>query len=136
MSTSKVAAAIGLGCSKNMVIRALQSIQGKTRTTVTFPDSVWPSTPKTTEARNTDAREEPVHILKVAAGQCRAPLWPDFLRSTEKVPTSEHMLCGHPVKDGSAYCADHHEKFYPTELQKRKPKATEQEIKDNTKHFG
>lgn len=135
LSAAQAARALGHDVTKNMCIRAMQTLQVK-RTTVTFPDSVWPSTTKMPEAEpETEVRDIPVHILKVAAGQCRAPLWPDFLRSTEKVAPADHMLCGHPVKEGSAYCADHHEIFYPPDLQKRVTRPKKQEVVDNTRHF-
>lgn len=136
MTCAQAARMLGPDVTRNMVVRQRQTLMGRVRTTVTFPDSVWPSTTKTDEAKpETEAREVPVHLLKVLAGQCRAPLWPDFLRSTEKVAPADHMLCGHPVKEGSAYCADHHEVFYPPDLQKRVTRPKKQEVVDNTRHF-
>ena len=132
----RAAAVIGKGVTKNMIVRQCQTIQGKSRSTVTFPDSVWPSTTKSREERTADVPQVPLHIGSVRDGQCRAPLWPDFIRSTEKATPAEHMLCGHPVKADSLYCADHHELFYPAELQKRVIKPKKQEIKDNARYFG
>lgn len=136
LTCAQAARMLGPDVTRNMVVRQRQTIMGRLQTKVTFPDSVWPSTTKTVEEKPvTEARKVPVHLLDIVTGQCRAPLWPDFLRSTEKVTTAEHMLCGKKVKDGSSYCSGHHEVFYPAELQKRVLKPKKQEAPDNTRHF-
>src|SRR5690606_14554005 len=89
MSYSKAAAAIGHCTTKNQIVRAMQTILGRSRSTVKFPDSIWPSETKTQDDKaEGDERSIPVHLLSVVHGQCRAPLWPDFLRSKEKADPS------------------------------------------------
>lgn len=135
-SYSRAAMAIGHGVSKNVVVRCMQTILGRSRSTVKFPDSVWPSTPKTLEDKKPEnERKAPVHLLDVAYGQCRAPLWPDFLHSKEKVDPSDHMYCGKACKEESSFCAEHHAIFFPPELQKRKRKKAVEDVKDNSAYF-
>lgn len=139
MTSAQAAKALGPDVTRNMVVRQRETLLGRKQTsTVTFPDSVWPSTPKReTKAEPVDALEAPVHLLKVQHEQCRAPLWPDYLRSTRRVAPEHHLFCGEKTKENSAYCRKHHALFYPPELQKRaqKPKQNN-EVKDNSRHFG
>lgn len=135
LTYSKAAEAIGFSTTKNQVVRAMQTILGRTRSTVTFPDSVWPSEPKSKDEKAGEAAEAPIHITAVRDGQCRAPLWPDFLHSTQRVDPSEHMLCGKNCKDGSSWCEDHHALFFPPDLQKRPTKKRRDEVKDNSAQF-
>lgn len=57
---------------------------------------------------------EPVPLMNLRRkiDQCRAPLWPDRLRTRIKVSTSEAVFCGRPTKAGSSYCEDHHALFW------------------------
>ena len=134
-SYSRAAMAIGFGTTKNQIVRAMQTILGRSRTKVKFPDSVWPSEPKTTDEKIPEKdRQIPVHLLNVGHGQCRAPLWPDFLRSAERVDPSGHMFCGKACKEGSSFCAEHHAVFFsPPPPRKKKEQS---KVQDNSRYFG
>lgn len=126
---------LGADVTKNMIVRASQTILGRTRSAVTFPDSVWPSEVKSKDEKAGEVIEAPTHITAVKDGQCRAPLWPDFLHSKQRVDPSEHMLCGKKCKEKSSWCEDHHALFFPPELQKRPPKKKRIQVKDNSAQF-
>lgn len=136
LSTRVAAERLGADVTKNMVIRIRQTLTRKGIHTVSFPDSIWPSVAKVPGEKVSDPPEVPVHLTAVKESQCRAPLWPDFTHSAQRAPTSDHMLCGRRCRDGSLYCEEHHVRFYPPELQKRKAKAKREEVKDNSRHFG
>lgn len=46
-------------------------------------------------------------ITTVGASQCRFPLW-----GMSDTRTDEKPLCGLPVRSGSAYCEEHHQRCY------------------------
>lgn len=136
LSASRAAKALRGSPSKNMVIRQMQWLKANSPYLVKFPDSVWPSVTKIADDKKPEnERRAPVHLLDVAYGQCRAPLWPDFLHSKEKVDPSDHMYCGKACKEESSFCAEHHAIFFPPELQKRKRKKPVEDVKDNTAYF-
>lgn len=133
LSAAKAAEHIGHGVTKNMVIRVMQWLKANAQATV-FPDSIWPSVPLFGDRDNSPAAEAPVHITRVKDWQCRAPLWADTA-APRQTAAEDLMFCGKRSLDGSHYCSEHHAIFYPPELQTKRRRPREQEVKDNSYLF-
>lgn len=74
---------------------------------------VLPPKPVKRSPRLPVARREPVDILSLTSGMCRAPKWKDGPRKPIR-DTSEWIFCGEPVQPGSSFCPTCHSRFWYT----------------------
>ena len=67
---------------------------------------------------------DPVNIMDLLSGHCRGPMWEDKPKRPMRSP-EDWNFCGRPVKAGSSFCPECHEKFWrkpnpPKRFEKRR----------------